>query len=69
MNTASFELTPEQASILLQSQDQLTVLVPGAKPYVLVPRDSYDRMKELLQVDDVDPSFFDCEEIEPPPTP
>jgi hypothetical protein len=63
----SFQLTPEQASLLRTAQDHITFAVPGiSERFVIIRQDRFDKMKELLEVDEVDPSFFDCEEIDPP---
>jgi hypothetical protein len=64
----TFEFTPEQRHVLLSSSPPITVAVSeGERQYVIIEKDVYERLKGLLQVDEADPSFFDCEETDLPP--
>ena len=69
MPLTNFQFTPEQTNLLLNMEDHITAAVPTMnKSFVIIPQDTFEKMRELLQVDEVDPSFFDCEEIDPAST-
>lgn len=63
MSTASFQFTPEQRDVLLNSDDAVTATVPESNQrFVIISEDEYDHLRRLLPVDEVDLPFFDCED-------
>lgn len=63
------ELTREQQLALLSTPEPVTVDIPEAKrTFVVIEKETYDRLQSLLEVDEVDRSLFEFDEIDPPPT-
>jgi hypothetical protein len=57
--------TPEQRHSLGNSVTPVCALDPETrKEYVIIDREAFERIKRVLNVDEIDPSFFEFEEID-----
>ncbi|MEX2138361.1 MAG: hypothetical protein WD894_03820 [Pirellulales bacterium] len=58
-------LTPEQRHSLRDSATPICALDPETrKEYVIMERDAFEKIKRVLDVDEIDPSHFEFEEID-----
>lgn len=58
--SVSIELTADQEQVLLGSSEAVSVVTKRlGQKYVLISAEAYDRMRELLRVDDIEPSLFE----------
>jgi hypothetical protein len=60
-------ITPEQRQLIEQAGDE-PVRISDAesnREYVLLSADIFDRMRHLLEVEEIDPSFFEIGNFEP----
>ena len=55
--------TPEQTRIV-EAADQPVPATDADhhRQYVILSRDTYERVRRLLEPEEVDPSFYECEE-------
>lgn len=61
----SIELTDEQVKALDNGEKPPRVVNPRTKEtYVLVQAQLYEKMRKTLEVEEVDPSLYEFEEIE-----
>ncbi len=60
-------LTPEQRQLVEQAGDAPVRIadVETDREYVLLRADVYDKMRHLLEVEEIDPSFFEIGDFEP----
>jgi hypothetical protein len=60
-------ITPEQRQLLEQAGEAPVRIsdVESEREYVLLRADVYDRMRRLLEVEEIDPSFFEIDDFEP----
>jgi hypothetical protein len=64
----SIELTDEQARALENGEKPPRVVNPRTKEtYVLVPAQIYEKVCHTLEVEEIDPSLYEFEEIEESP--
>jgi hypothetical protein len=60
-------ITPEQRQLVDQAGEQPVRLADEEtrREYVILRADVYDRMRHLLEEEEIDPSFFEIEDFEP----
>jgi hypothetical protein len=60
-------ITPEQRRLVEQAGDAPVRIADTEtdREYVLLRADVYDRMRHLLEVEEIDPSFFEIGDFEP----
>jgi hypothetical protein len=60
-------ITPEQRQLVEQAGDVPVRLADAEthQEYVILRADVYDRMRHLLEEEEIDPSFFEIGEFEP----
>jgi hypothetical protein len=59
------DLTPEQRQALHEAGTAVPARDPEtSQEYVIVQREALERLKRALDVDEIDPSFFEFEEID-----
>jgi hypothetical protein len=60
-------LTPEQRKLVEKAGTQPVRLEDPEtrQAYVLLRADVYDRLREAIDVEDIDPSFFEIDDFEP----
>jgi hypothetical protein len=64
----SIELTDEQARALENGEKPPRVVNPRTKEtYFLVQAQLYEKMRQILEVEEIDPSLYEFEEIEESP--
>lgn len=60
---AMIELTPQQRREVEQAEKPVAVLdVETKREYVLVRREIYERLQKIMEIEEVDPSFYECDE-------
>ena len=58
------EITAEQLEAI-ERGEPVTVFVEGVETKcVLLPQAVYENMKRVLEAEEVDPSFFECDEVD-----
>lgn len=56
-------LTPDQAQIVRDAHQPVPALdAQRHQEYVILSKDLYDRVRRILEPEEVDPSFYECEE-------
>ena len=56
-------LTPEQSRIVEASDKPVTAMdALKHREYVILSKDTYERVRRILEPEEVDPSFYECEE-------
>ena len=63
----SIELTPEQWREVENAELPISVKSPKEE-FVLVQKETFERMKRIVEVEEVDPSYFECGEDIPEPS-
>lgn len=59
------DLTPEQRRALLYADEGVPARDPETKrEYVILKREVFDKIKRVLDIDEVEPSIFEFEEID-----
>jgi hypothetical protein len=60
-------ITPEQKQLVEQAGDEPVRIadVETNREYVILRADVYDRMRHLLEEEEIDPSFFEIGDFEP----
>ncbi len=60
-------ITPEQRQLVEQAGGEAVRLADAetSQEYVILRADVYDRMRHLLEVEEIDPSFFEIGDFEP----
>ncbi len=58
-------ITPEQRRLVEQAGEAPVRIADADREYVILRADVYDRMRHLLEVEEIDPSFFEIGEFEP----
>jgi hypothetical protein len=60
-------ITPEQRRFVEQAGEAPVRIADAEskREYVILRADVYDRMRHLLEVEEIDPSFFEIGEFEP----
>jgi hypothetical protein len=60
-------ITPEQRRLLEQAGDAPVRIADAEtdREYVILRADVYDRMRHLLEEEEIDPSFFEIGDFEP----
>lgn len=66
--TTALELTTEQGQVVLGAAEPVPVLIKNAREkFLIISAEAYDKMRELLQVDEVEDSLLECEDLPDPP--
>jgi hypothetical protein len=56
-------LTPEQTRIVEEANKPIAITdAQQHREYVILTRDTYERIRRVLEPEEVDPSFYECEE-------
>ena len=64
-SASPIHLTPEQRIVLHSSQSPVAALDPDTKQeYGILQREVFEKIKQVFDVEEVDPSFFECEELD-----
>jgi hypothetical protein len=59
----NIELTPEQRQAVQRADRPIRILDPDSRrEYVLLRADLYERMRQVVEAEVVDPSFYEFEE-------
>ena len=60
-----FNFTPEQTKALPNADAPVSALDPQTKKeYVILQRDAFEKIKQVLSINEIDPSFFEFEELD-----
>ncbi len=60
----TLELTPEQELLITASAEPIQILIKNAtQRYVVVSEEVYQKMQDLLQIDEVEDSLFEFEDL------
>ncbi|MDP6118178.1 MAG: hypothetical protein QF437_02135 [Planctomycetota bacterium] len=59
----TLQLTEDQRRAIESTPDDLPRLVIGNREYVLIPTETYEQVRAVLDAEEIDPSFYEFDEV------